>query len=176
MNNKWKVARINTMNNYDSQQDALISAVKDYCLEKGISQYNFKAENIKPFLENFGVSFGEYLEMQHTSMMFLEAKQRKNGGKLSDEYYHGCIGFIMINRMKAYRKIITNDDIKVASKKKLKAWAWLGIVSFIIALISIGFWLVGDSNEISLPIVTSCISLLISGILFNRGLRLGFFL
>lgn len=60
-------------------------------------------------------------------------------------------------------------------KKQLKLWAVLMIASFVLAILLIIYWFVKGSGEFNIFIVTSALSLVVSGYVFTIGQKLGFY-
>ncbi len=53
-------------------------------------------------------------------------------------------------------------------KKQLKLWAVLMIASFVLAILLIIYWFVKGSGEFNIFIVTSALSLVVSGYVFIK--------
>lgn len=60
-------------------------------------------------------------------------------------------------------------------EKKLKLWAVLMIAGFVFSLLSIIVWLIEGTGEANIFIITSGLSLVISGYVYTVGQKQGFY-
>ena len=64
----------------------------------------------------------------------------------------------------------------MSKKRKLKLWAKIGIFNAVIALVSIAVWFLNGSPQgFIVSMIIYCLILIITGVLFTGGQKLGFF-
>jgi hypothetical protein len=105
------------MTNLINKMSLIQDEISLYLETVNINPYRFQITDIKMILDHFNLSMDDYLEMSHTSMMLLEAKQRKQGGRLHEKHYYGTIGFVMVSKQSA----LNTDSYKTNKHSRIDA-------------------------------------------------------